>query len=119
MDYDNLDAGREMDALIAEKVMGTPKGDRPGEWLNEKGNWLCDTDELPPYSTSISAAWEVVEKLNKHCFHIMRFTFGEKEGVALESVWYRATFDYSEKIFVEAPSAPLAICRSALKAVEE
>lgn len=41
--------GRELDALIAEKVMGIPSRD-------------VYLDPVKHYSTDISAAWEVVEK---------------------------------------------------------
>jgi hypothetical protein len=66
-----MEPGRELDRLIAEKVMGwSPvKGDpssfeNPSEFQDEwmsrhAGVWQW----LPAYSTDIAAAWEVVEKL--------------------------------------------------------
>ena len=79
---DALAPGRTLDAAIAEKVMGEPKptGNVPDGVLagvttssSDGGNWIGTTtgytagDEpvwLPkPYSTEISPAWEVVEKL--------------------------------------------------------
>ena len=63
-----LPAGRELDALVAEKVMGWVRGRRYG---NGNGEWIIDGktsvsrtwDSTPSYSTSIAAAWEVVEKM--------------------------------------------------------
>jgi hypothetical protein len=65
--------GRELDALVAEKVMGrvgllinesqsVVVGHRPHEYF-ETG--YTDLKEVPLYSTSIAAAWEVVEKLKE------------------------------------------------------
>lgn len=48
-DIENMEAGREMDWHIQEKVINEPLG---------------RFDSYPkPYSTDISAAWEVVEKI--------------------------------------------------------
>lgn len=105
MNYDEMPAGREMDALVAEKVMGIKRGDRPGEWLNELGNWLCDTEDIPPYSTSISAAWEVVDKMD--CYFKMT-----RSDLGLYWEFYGPKLGFSY-----APTVPLAICRAALKAV--
>lgn len=64
-----MKASRELDALIAEHVMGYKwslydpgGGDEPFEaWVDTKGQpWSID--ELN-YYTEISAAWEVVEKI--------------------------------------------------------
>jgi len=125
MNIDKVSASREMDALIAEKVMGLETEliitALHGEELLYFGEdrFLC---HVPHYSVNISAAWEVVEKWNEKSFHIMRFSHrsegGSEMAVALESRWYRASFDASARVFSEAESAPLAICRAALKAVE-
>jgi hypothetical protein len=65
-----MKAGRELDALIAERVMGWHNNrDNP----NESGMWgIMDyradgspvlAADFPEYSTDMAAAWEVVEKL--------------------------------------------------------
>lgn len=98
--------GQELDALIAEKVMGL------------KVNYefytcsdLCDNyDEMgyiPAYSTDIASAWEVVEKLLK--LHSVEFSY-----VHFNSEW---NVDIDDKIYVAADTAPHAICLAALKAV--
>ena len=73
MDIDTLEAGRELDALVAEKVMGwkysqnAPEGCFCKSVGNDKGwwkypglkGWACGPcSDLPPhYSTDIAAAW--------------------------------------------------------------
>ncbi len=98
-----LKAGRELDALVAEKVMG----DLPPRGYS-----------IPDYSTSISAAWEVVEKLIADS-HIVAL------GVSWDAAkdhWKFLMRDFGEIVNTEywpsAPTAPLAICRAALKAVD-
>lgn len=64
--------GRELDALVAERVMGC----KP-VWLEEKGVHWCGCEHGPgrsphgdgdgfirPYSTDIGAAWEVLERIS-------------------------------------------------------
>jgi hypothetical protein len=72
-----LDAGRELDALVAERVMGwthvgphpwgKPHGVPPeGRVYNERfgeASRPVGLVEVPAYSTDIAAAWQVVEKI--------------------------------------------------------
>jgi hypothetical protein len=90
-----MKAGRELDALIAEKVMGwKPRQSKHGYWNLDGPNgehftdidrrdytaqydketgqkvqqapwWEYFWDEIPFYSTNIADAWEVVEKLGR------------------------------------------------------
>src|SRR5512139_113235 len=84
----NMPAGREMDALIAEKVMGWHKGkyhfydgtsinEVVSDWLDSEGHYKCgigtedgfeDNEDFHLLrwhpSESILWAWEVVEKLS-------------------------------------------------------
>jgi len=113
MNYDTMDAGREMDALVAEKVMGLRVEGSISLELRYTPQPEYYASPLLGYSTSISAAWEVVEKMWGECFRLMRFSHGEGK-VALEGPWWRAEFGLMKE-FVEAPTAPLAICRAALK----
>ena len=119
------EAGRELDALVAEKVMGWTRGLRygngNGEWIEpgrendaHKRTW----DTTPCFSTDIAAAWQVVERMeadgwgHKHLFHSpgaedpgYYWTF-MKPGKGIRSM--------SES---HAETLPLAICLAALKAV--
>lgn len=70
-----MKAGRELDALVAEKVMGMHKelgtgrgmmGERSGyfdAWIQSNGERYGRN--APPFSTDISVAWQVVEKMKK------------------------------------------------------
>lgn len=124
MTIDEMPAGREMDALVAEKVMGWKR-----EWVTNSATlmrrevfcppgvigWISSGEkdgipnEVPYYSTSISAAWEVVEKM-------------EADGVGCKLSNYapgwRAEF-YKNEGDAGADTAALAICRSALRAVSK
>jgi hypothetical protein len=134
---DDLPAGRELDALIAEKVMGyrwlTKWMGEPGEYLESPDGFLAGwrrsdggitghldgvakNTVLRPYSTDIAAAWEVVEKITS-------------SGRLMGGVTKRLNGKYSALVseqlgggvFVmsdDVDTAPLAICRAALKAVE-
>lgn len=119
-----VNAGRELDSLVAEKVMGWQQPNHLGHadicasWGPSK---MCTCDgELrwPPYSTSIAAAWQVVEKLESIGFDFMcgiskrgrpfqnsaSFRLGDKEEPSYKNVEVWETM-------------PLAICLAALKAV--
>lgn len=138
MQVDNMPAGREMDILIAEKVMEI---DTDGYWITTvdantsncgtislewlKNNPTFDINRIdkdgweyegPQYSTDMSPAWEVAEKLKlavipRHpgwaCAHCRAVVDGGPTwiGVADEHGW------------TKAETAPLAICRAALKAM--
>jgi hypothetical protein len=119
----NMPAGLEMDVLIADTVLGLVECDRwraqryyPPEYIKDKGD--CEHEHCRPvgfctsYSTDIAAAWEVVEK--------MRADGNEPD------VWVDGDGDWRCSVFVGeppkefswyAPTAPLAICRAALLAV--
>ena len=100
-----LKAGRELDALVAEKVMGLP-GAAVGGWYNP--NLL---DGPPPYSTDIAAAWEVVEKLLELGWH-----------VDIEDGWcvivYGGRDGKADSEMEVGETAPEAICLAALEAVK-
>jgi hypothetical protein len=101
-----LTPGRELDALVAEKVMG---------WTNLTSDfWGCpvkDRASMVPihkYSTSIAAAWEVVEKLSE----THRICITKANGK-----WAMALDDEIIWISDGQETAPYAICLAALKAV--
>jgi len=100
MDINTMPAGPEMDALVAEKVMG----------------YTSCAFGVPRYSESLEAAWEVVEKM-KPVWREFRLSFGPylagkeglKDGWELEPALGSPVYGYGE-------TAPLAICRAAIKA---
>lgn len=113
--------GRELDALVAEKVMGLKINwdeTTPCPLCGDVGRFCgarmwCSHDgwyysQYKDYSTDIAAAWEVVEKLR-----------GDGWIFNLSDSW-AAQFHMPGNILVvsSAKSAPHAICLAALKAVE-
>lgn len=156
-----MNAGRELDALIAEKVMGwacvhsveyLPRSERESEinaeFLRDYGmpappgfckaavddlefsdgdyppKWCakCGGREsrdifkkLPHYSTDIGDAWDVVEAVAARS-ETVYFTVERIGAHAGEFSGYRA---FINRICTAADTAPLAICRAALKAVGE
>lgn len=109
-----ISAGRELDALIAEKVMGWVKTLRlpnaHDTWDDPAG--LCKSwVEMFTPSTDISAAWQVVEKLRLSQFDVHLCTatvFGD----------WKCGFWKGSAGTVSASTAPLAICLASLRAVE-
>ena len=76
-----LKVGRELDALVAEKVMG---------WTNITDDfWGCPVRNrasmvpIHKYSTNITAAWEVVSKLKS-----LEFFIGIDETIPLSGLSY-------------------------------
>ena len=106
----NMPAGREMDALIAENVMGYQWGYKHA--FSTLPTWSKNgiVVTLGDYSTDISAAWEVVEKLRGK--RVMEISITKK------SFWC-TVYATGRNINEKADTAPLAICRAALLAVME
>jgi hypothetical protein len=97
---DELVAGRELDARVAEKVMGwEPRGPHPIHGTPVFATGRNDTF-APHFSTDIAAAWQAAEKLKAASWR------------------FRVWQDYKDALMVDAETAPLAICRAALKALE-
>jgi len=126
--------GRELDALVAEKVMGCRvtwlvyKGTgekyphcgctdyNGGPHSNDPGGvW---DNELAYYSTDISAAWEVVEKFDY--WRLETNADDEDGGTHHFDIWADnglfCTADIRDECGIKTVSAPHAICLVALKA---
>ncbi len=134
IDVDKLEAGLELDALVAAKVMGAAarrhnwvEAGYPGsldswtacEYCGKKITQAIEKDSCPPpYSTDIAAAWEVVELFQKRGTINLRFFQGGGPEVAWK-VRIRPDIlrDGDPGVEEAAETAPLAICRAALKAV--
>lgn len=108
---------RKIDALVAEHVMEYEiEGDRLKDKgvYDECGNWY--PTYVLHYSTDISAAWEVWDKL--HLIACEKYQSDRAEII----LGYGRYFDISIKclkesqiLCMEADTAPLAICLAALK----
>jgi hypothetical protein len=98
--------GKELDALVAEKVMG--KNHKESNF----SNLFPDVPlEYPPYSTDIAAAWEVVEKLKT----VLKGEFCISYAANGWTV-FRDWHTDSEGL-AYANELPHAICLAALRAV--
>jgi hypothetical protein len=117
-----MEAGREIDFLVAVHVMNLCVLDNvqmygDGCVMSDNGfdEWMKhpmfgkteDPDLLEPYSTNISAAWEVFLKVDhdKERSKIVHLSFDQ---------WVCCFDDIKSS---ECKSAPLAICKAALLAV--
>lgn len=101
------EAGRELDAMVAERVMG-------GEPISRKCLANYDDQKLPHYSTDIAAAWTVVDAVDT------RNAAARAVGVRTFSIHRYDDGTYIASFFnasATANPAPLAICLAALQAV--
>jgi hypothetical protein len=128
VDYSTL-SDRELDALIAEKVMALTvvrvpfvpsrvqisdetvvlMDDARKEFYTAYPRAICG-GRLPRYSTSIADAWQVVEKMWTECWRL------HLQGYP--SSWTASFDDLGETHTAEHLTAPRAICLAALKALE-
>lgn len=109
----NMPAGRELDLLIALKVMGWEHNSLGDAWIREGEPWV-GCDEFQP-SVDIAAAWEVVERLKELGVYLTICTLENDYQCELDRLkTYELACDS-----VISETAPLAICRAALLAVME
>lgn len=140
-----LQPGRELDALIAEKVMGFKRFNQPPDYdgnyggepvlfppgmVPEKSGWqwppkgkVSFAGFSPHYSTSIEEAWWVVERMRQRmcCF------FLKSDGTACWECYGITDMNSEEhnnpiisqwNVYICVETAPHAICLAALKAME-
>ena len=119
MNIDEMKPGRELDALVAEKVMGwrrVSEGE-PYFWPTQKmidrikelhpDVLAVDYFPAPLFSADIAAAWQIVEKAD----------WWQMESVETGEVWVILAINESYSYDATANAAPHAICLAALKAV--
>jgi hypothetical protein len=100
----NMPAGKEIDALIAEKVIGVPFRKPTHGPCCTCGTCGWDYDNcICGYSEEIEKAWEVVEKLRLTIEPTAMNKWAVHQGLGSQLAY--------------AETAPLAICRAALLAV--
>jgi hypothetical protein len=117
-----MESGRELDALVADKVMGLSVRQVVGyaEYIKGRdvaytGEWIYDTDEpydlaieVPYYSTDIAASWEVVEKMRpSYRFNLFEYSCYEAQFRKLGDQYIAVG---------RAQAVPHAICLAALRA---
>jgi len=127
-----MNAGRDLDRLIAERVMGLLPEDWPHlceaedhnlddlVWCYDCSRLVDETERIPPlYSTSIMDAWNVVERMQRYGTH------GSAVELVTECVDEDGTIGWLCSFTVRgvethqasAVTAPLAISLAALKTV--
>ncbi len=134
-----LDAGRELDALVAEGVMGIPAehwappcvryhstDDAEWDWTRHESSGWCYScskpisevpGEPPRYSTVIAEAWEVVEKLLAGRWMVTVVGDSSEAGVEGYEVNVWTAYPRIRSVDATADTAPLAICKAALAAI--
>lgn len=124
-DLQGMNAGRELDALVAETVMGwralQDSHCAECEAMIAEGTLMMSDPQglvgvVPDYSTSIAAAWEVFEWLCKRgddVAEVVQLTWNIQTGW-----WCTSERWVTVDVQGNADTAPLAICLAALKACE-
>ena len=105
---------REIDVLIATKVMGWKPTEHPDKFTFDGGEY-----HIQDWSTDIKAAWEIVEKLSKNTVSFML----EQDFVDQNDLWF-ARFvvcvdedQNTNECEAEAQCPAMAICLAALETV--
>lgn len=116
-----MDAGPELDALVAERVMGwryaaTVPGGSPKFWQDPDRDFKSGMMTPKPYSNGIAAAWEVVEQLHgveRRYWEVCGWHDGDTDE---RTAMFGMNDPEHETVIASATTAPLAICRAALLA---
>ena len=132
-----LEPGRELDRLVAERVMGWRlwESSRPIHWAEERDgcyihtgwnvNGLAHSRPVWSPSTDITAAWAVVEHLLRRGLFLDIYSprqNGAPDWLEDLDRWVVVICDWKHEAGLaraEAETLPLAICLAALEAVKE
>lgn len=128
MNVDEMAAGRKLDALVAEKVMGRTicEHSKVRSVAQSCGLAMCGDldcvgemhyDHLPRYSTDIAAAWNVLETLQSKGWS--EFKIMGNKGIIGIAFYCDTSADDIQGFDHERGSLPLSICRAALKAMKK
>lgn len=120
-DWRTLNAGRELDAAVAERVMGWTRTHETHRlhgrtYLRGAAPATGRLQAVPAYSTDIAAAWLVVEKLREHGW--FPSVQAQEECGQLGGRWLCEVDPRFSFIDGDGSTAPLAVCRAALAAME-
>jgi hypothetical protein len=117
-----MTAGRELDALIAERVMGIPVEMFDGEpTAMFRPGYDYELGPVKHYSTDIAAAFDVVEKVGRtwRGFDFMLYWELIHAPGQWRAGWFEWSYDVPEgRASAYADQVPLAICLAALETVE-
>jgi hypothetical protein len=122
-----MNPGNELDNLVAENVMGwirvPPGHELAGFWQTPDGDYRKGYEDLggywsdtPPFSQSISAAWEVVNNFPAASFHLSKHpTIPKWEASFGIGFAKEERFSYMNG---EGETPAHAICLAALRVIE-
>src|SRR5262245_15575319 len=118
VDADQLEAGPELDALVAERVMGEAMPSHPPKSASAQspeGWWTAAEDDEPPwrptaFSQHLTSSQAVFQKLLDLGWH---FDIKDEPAVG----WRVVTFNGDRGEAGLGSTLSLAICRAALKAI--
>lgn len=125
MKWRDLPAGPELDALVAEQVLGWTR-----VCIRNVGLWGCrpehtyelhgDLAPVPDYSTKMAAAWLVVAAMvaKGHSVDIDNRRQHRKRSMPWTVAFAWPDMHHQADPREAAKTAPLAICRAALRALE-
>lgn len=126
-DWRNLPAGPELDALVAHLVLGwiNVHVNFPGNWATVRGIPPEYVDKQPEgrtvnfpgnkWSRVISSAWDVVEAMERRGYSTNLHSHVDGSGRR----WTAEFWEHVENTDMgHGDTAPLAICRAALAALE-
>lgn len=122
----HMQAGRELDMLVARVVMGWQWSMNSGAFYPPGLPPMANTigHDVPKFSTDIAAAWQVVAKMRGQNgdVEIGSFTDAYRTGWWWCMIYLWSNEARNERVntgqeAVESSTAPLAICLAALKAV--
>ena len=118
-----MTAGRALDALVAERVMGYKVVEEKIHDIDNFGDaYVVSKSSIYNYSTSIAAAWEVVERMRERKVLVIINDTGGSYRARFFTQQERWRIDEwvarpDEALTVWAATAPLAICLAAVKAM--
>jgi Phage ABA sandwich domain len=111
---------REIDRLVAEKVMGWEPFYDDGDlisFVTEFGTLFFSDDDESEWNPTIDIAdaWQVVEKLKNTGDVLIAKDFDDNQWEVEITIWQNESIH--KHFVVKAETAPLAICLAALKSV--
>lgn len=110
----DINPGRELDVLIAERVFGlTVEHDLEEPYAQALRDRYDELGILPPYSTDIAAAWAVVAAMRRRGY---AFGFDDQPSTGVHIARFTSRRFYGAS--VGKPTDAHAICLAALRALE-
>lgn len=119
-----MKAGRELDALIAEKVIrliNVGRRNTGSGYETHLAYYLPSLKEyrtVPHYSTQIAEAWPILDGFESYTIKKRYHYPGEDTEVGIPYILV-TLIDVEGSYEVDADTAPLAICLAVLKAAEK